>query len=411
MNILVLNPGSASLKFEIIDADPSSTALVRAKLLSGSVEVIGKDAKLYINRGRERVEAGKMPVQDHGEASGRVLAWINGGNASAHGIRSLKDIEAAGHRVVHGGEYYAEPVEIDDDVLRTIESLEDLAPLHNRPALSVIRATRAALGRNVHLIAVFDTAFHRTIPDRARYYAIPWELTERYRIHRYGFHGISHNYLMLRYAELTATPVHQTNIVTLHLEGGSSATAIMHGKSVDTSMGFTPLEGLMMGTRSGDIDPAVIPFLARKEHVDAAEIEELLNRKSGLLGVSGCSEDTRVLVKQPPGDTRTLLALDMFAYRVRKYIGAYLAAMGSATAIVFSGGIGENTPDVRAAICNGLERLGVAFDPERNAVTADQEGRISRDDSPIQALVIPSEEGLMIAHEVLRCLVVSGATQ
>jgi len=412
MNILVFNPGSASLKFEIIDGDPSSDRIPQQKLLSGVIEVIGQKAttpKLFIKRDGRPVEITTVDAKDHGDAAREVLAWIDSGNAAAHGVRVRNDIEVVGIRVVHGGEHYSEPVEINADVIRTIEELEVLAPLHNRSALSVIREIRRTLGSSVRFFAVFDTAFHRTIPDRARYYAIPWELTERYHIHRYGFHGISHNYLMLRYAELTGTPADQVNIITLHLEGGSSATAIVRGQSIDTTMGFTPLEGLMMGTRSGDLDPALIPFLARKEAVDAAAVEELLNRKSGLLGVSGCSQDTRVLVKRPPEDKRSRLALEMFAYRVRKYIGAFLAASGNTAAIVFGGGIGENTPEVRAAVCNGLERLGVVFDGERNTLTIDREGRISSDDSPIQVIVIPTEEGLMIAHQVLRSVAMAGA--
>jgi acetate kinase len=253
------------------------------------------------------------------------------------------------------------------------------------------------------LIAVFDTAFHRTIPDHARLYPIPWELTKRHGIQRYGFHGISHRYLMLRYAELTGTPLEQTRIITLHLEGGSSATAIVGGKSVDTSMGFTPLEGLMMGTRSGDIDPALTTFLARKENVSLVVVEEWLNKKSGLLGVSGRSQDTRELVRLQARHERSRLALDIFAYRVRKYIGAFLAAMGGASAIVFGGGIGENTPDVRRRICEGFDWFGLEFDPDRNLTIINSEGQITRDGSRLHAFVIPTEEGLMIAHEALIC--------
>lgn len=218
-----------------------------------------------------------------------------------------------------------------------------------------------------------------------------------------GSTGISHNYLLLRYAELTATPVERTNIISLHLEGGSSATAVVGGKSIDTSMGFTPLEGLVMGTRSGDVDPALVAFLAQQEKVDASVVEGWLNKKSGLLGVSGRSQDTRVLVPHAGEDERTELALDIFAYRVRKYIGAYLAATGGVAAVVFGGGIGENTPDVRRRICEGLEWLGLNFDPERNAATVDREGQITRNGSRVHAYVIPTKEALMIAHEALRC--------
>jgi acetate kinase len=266
-----------------------------------------------------------------------------------------------------------------------------------------VRATRARMGDRIPGIAVFDTGFHHSLPDRARLYAIPWELTCRHQIRRYGFHGISHKYLLLRYAELTKTPVDQTRIITLHLEGGSSATAIVGGRSIDTSMGFTPLEGLVMGTRSGDIDPALVTYLAEKESVSSATVEEWLNKKSGMLGVSGESQDTRVLVKSAAENKRADLALEIFSYRVRKYIGAYLAATGGVAAIVFGGGIGENTPDVRRRICEGLDWFGLEFDEAKNNATIDRVGRITRDGSRIHAYVIPTDEGLMIAHEALLC--------
>lgn len=398
MNILVFNPGSASLKFEIVAANSANNQMSRNHVLAGVVEPIGEKAKLY--SGRNHVFQQDLPVRDYGDAARNILEWI----AEKRNLT----FEAVGHRVVHGGDRYSGPVAIDDEVIHAIEQIEDLAPLHNRAALSVIRATREKLGDRIPAVAVFDNAFHRTIPDCACYYAIPWDLTVRYGIRRFGFHGISHQYLLLRYAELTGAPLDEVNIITLHLEGGSSAAAIRGGKSIDTSMGFTPLEGLMMGTRSGDLDPALVSFLARKENTDAGTIEDWLNKRSGLLGVSGCSQDTRILVQQPAEDTRSALALDMFAYRVRKYIGAYLAAMGGAEAIVFGGGIGENTPEVRRRICEGLDRLGIAFDAGRNAATVDREGPISRDDSTIRVMVIPTEEGLMIAREVSQYLKPAG---
>jgi acetate kinase len=403
INVLVFNPGSNSLKFEIITCSSPEDKLVRGeKLLSGVVEPIGPRAQFSILDGRRKCEAEDFPATDHGDAAGKLLARIDSGLAAHGGIASSHDIDVVGHRVVHGGDRYSEAVLIDDGVIQEIEKLEELAPLHNANALSVIRASRA-IGTSTPQVAVFDTAFHHTIPAHAHFYAIPWELTQRHRIRRFGFHGISHKYLMLRYAEITATPLESTNIITLHLEGGSSATALVGGRSVDTSMGFTPLEGLMMGTRSGDIDPAIVGFLSRKEKLDLAAVEELLNRKSGLLGVSGVSQDTRELVPRQ-SEERIALALDMFAYRVRKYIGAYLAAAGNVSAIVFGGGIGENTPEVRRRICEGLESLGLEFDQERNQGTIDCEGRISRDESRLHTWVIPTEEGLMIAHEAFLCL-------
>jgi acetate kinase len=322
--------------------------------------------------------------------------------AASSRILSARAIHLVGHRVVHGADRYVEAAVVDDALTRGIEQLEELAPLHNVGAVSVIRAVRAALGNAIPEIAVFDTAFHRTMPDRARFYAIPWELTQRYSIKRFGFHGISHNYLTLRYAELTGTPLEQTNIITLHLEGGSSAAVVIGGRCVDTSMGFTPLEGLMMSTRSGDIDPTLVGFLARKENIEVGDVEKLLNKKSGLLGVSGRSEDTRELVAHQ-SEERVNLALEMFAYRVRKCIGSYLAAAGKISAIVFAGGIGENTPEVRRRICEGLEWFGLDLDTDRNLGTIDCEGRITRDGSRLHAFVIPTEEGLMIAHQALLC--------
>jgi acetate kinase len=402
VNVLVFNPGSSSLKFEVIAADPPIPHLVRGrKIVSGVIEPIGGPAKLFLFDKRKAIPQEEVSAPEHGHAAELVLSWIDSRRMSSHGIGSTKDLDVVAYRVVHGGEFYSDPVRIDDEVIATIEGLEDLAPLHNAGSVSVIRAGHRKLGSAIPSIAVFDTGFHRTIPERARFYAIPWELTLRHGIRRYGFHGISHNYLLLRYAELTGTPQEETNIVTLHLEGGSSATAVAGGRSIDTSMGFTPLEGLVMGTRCGDLDPAIVAFLARKEGVSVETVEGWLNKESGLLGISGRSQDTRVLVEHVASDRRTRLALDIFSYRVRKYVGAYLAAIGKATAVVFGGGISENTPYVRQRICEGLEWFGLQFDPDRNAAVIDREGLISRDDSRLHAFVIPSEEGLMIAHQAL----------
>ena len=411
MNILVLNPGSASLKFDIVGDQTAEGGLVGGrKLVSGVVEPIGGPANLSLILNRKTQPYEDIVASDHGTAARRVLTLIDSGTMSAYGIGGTQDLGAVGFRVVHGGERYQGPVRIDDNVISAIEELEDIAPLHNVGSVSVIRATRSALPREIALVAVFDTSFHQTIPEPARLYAIPWELAKRHNIRRYGFHGISHNYLLLRYCELTTTPAQNADIISLHLEGGSSATAIKGGRSIDTSMGFTPLEGLVMGTRSGDLDPAIVSFLARKENVDASAVEAWLNRESGLLGISGISQDTRVLVKHAAGDARAKLALDIFAYRVKKYIGAYLAAMGGAAAVVFGGGISENTPDVRRQICEGLQCFGIELDLDRNNAVIDREGVISRDGSHLPLWVIPSEEGLMIAHETMRCCVEQGVS-
>jgi acetate kinase len=403
VNILVFNPGSSSLKFEIIACEPpTKDAVSGKKLLSGVVEPIDSNGKLSWNSDGSKSGQIDLPVKDHGEAAREVLRRIDSGALVTQSVSRIKDFQIIGHRVVHGGDGFTHPALVDDEVISRIEKLKELAPLHNEAALAVIKATQSVVGRQIPSIAVFDTAFHRTIPERARIYGIPWDLTVRHRIGRNGFHGISHNYLLLRYAQLTRTLIEQVKIISLHLEGGASATAIVGGKSIDTSMGFTPLEGLMMGTRSGDLDPAIVGYLARKENVGIATVEEWLNKKSGLLGISGSSQDTRILVKQAATDDRSRLALDVFVYRVRKYIGAYLAAMDGAAAIVFGGGIGENTPVVRRQICEGLRWFGLDFDDERNQKTIDQEGQITRDGSRLHAFVIPTEEGLMIAHETLR---------
>jgi acetate kinase len=395
MKVLILNPGSASLRFAVILADPPGGDQVRGQeLISGVMEPIGDQARFKVHDGKGKILRDEdVPVKDHAEASSQIFTRMQWTPA---------DFDLMALRVVQGGDLFHEPVGIDSQVLSSIEALEDLAPLHNASSLAVFRAFQTALRGKVPAVAIFDSSFHRTIPPIAYTYAIPYELAVKYSIRRYGFHGISHHYLMLRYAEMTGTPVSKTNIITLHLGGGCSAAAIQNGQSIDTSMGFTPLEGLVMGTRSGDIDPAIVGFLMRKENVSVEEIERRLNKSSGLLGISGISQDTRVLAKQAPAEERAQLALDVFSYHARKYIGAYLAAMGGAAAVVFSAGIGENTPSVREKICQGLEGLGLQLDLARNAATIDREGRISREGSRLDAYVIPTDEGRMMAHLALQ---------
>lgn len=370
MKVLVLNPGSSSLRYAVISADPPADDQVRGQeLLSGVAE----------------------PITDHAAAAAQLFARMKWTSA---------DFDLMALRVVQGGDLYHQPVRIDDQVLKGLEALEDLAPLHNASSIAVFRAFREALGTPA--VAIFDSSFHRTIPPVAYTYAIPHELAARHKIRRYGFHGISHHYLMLRYAELTGTPVARTSIITLHLGGGCSATAIRNGESVDTSMGFTPLEGLAMGTRSGDLDPALVGFLARRENVSADTVEGWLNTKSGMLGISGISQDMRILTERAGADPRARLALEIFCYRARKYVGAYLAALGGATAVVFSGGIGEGSPAIRQGICEGLEHLGLELDPERNRELPRGGGRITREGSRLEGYVIPTDEGLMMAHLALR---------
>jgi acetate kinase len=321
------------------------------------------------------------------------------------GISALGQIEAVGHRVVHGGEHFTRSVLIDAEVLRRLDESIDLAPLHNPHNLSGIRAAQAALGSGVPQVASFDTAFHHTLPEIAYLYAIPYQFYRRYQVRRYGFHGTSHRYVAHRYRQLTGRTREQTNLVTLHLGNGCSACAIKGGRSVDTSMGFTPLEGLVMGTRSGDLDPAILDYLAAKEGLSLSQVEGVLNKSSGLLGISGLTADMRELLAEGAEheDRRARLAVALFCYRVRKYIGAYLAALDGADAIVFAGGIGENAAQVRADICAGLGWLGARLDPGANTATVGgREGRIDAEGSRLEVWVIPTDEELLIARDAYR---------
>jgi acetate kinase len=316
-------------------------------------------------------------------------------------------VHAVGHRVVHGGERFTHSVLITEDVLRGIKDCIDLAPLHNPANIKGIVAAREVFGAGLPQVAVFDTAFHQSLPERAFLYALPYQFYRRHRIRRYGFHGTSHRYVAYRYRQLRGIAREETNIITLHLGNGCSAAAIKGGDSVDTSMGLTPLEGLVMGTRSGDIDPAIVDFVSAKEGLSPQEVETLLNKQSGLIGISGLTNDMRELLAEASenNDRRARLAIEIFCYRARKYIGSYLAAMGGADAIVFTGGIGENSAEVRALICDGLQWLGLDLDEERNlAHTQGHEGLISREASRLSAYVIPTDEELLIARDTVRCV-------
>ena len=398
MNVLAVNCGSSTLKFQLIEMEGART------LARGIIERISGPAAIEFSAEGGQVLQEAAPVADHGEATRRVIEWLG-----RVGFASQKGIDAAGHRVVHGGDRFMEPTLIDDKVVEAIESLGELAPLHNGPSLSAIRTARVALGPNVPMVATFDTTFHRVMPERASRYAIPVDLAKRHRIQRYGFHGLAHRYMTERYAEVTSTPVERTKLITLQLGAGCSATAVEGGRSVDTSMGFTPLEGLIMGTRSGDVDPSLAGFLARKEGVPIEEAEGWLNTQSGLLGVSGRSPDMRVLLEaEARGDARAALAVEMFCYRARKYIGAYLAVLGGADAIVFGGGIGENAPQVRSRICDGMEWYGLILDEDRNKAAVGQEAQISSDGSRLRVYVIPVDEASIIGRDTLSCLSRSG---
>jgi acetate kinase len=388
MRILVLNCGSSSIKFRLFDVSVGDQAPRR--LAGGILERVGAEATLTAAVEGGASERGRVDAADHGAGVERVLAWLE----SAGGPRP----DAVGHRVVHGGARFTRPVVIDDDVIATIEALDELAPLHNAPSLAGIRGGRAMLGDGTPMVAVFDTSFHATLPEAAARYALPWELAERHGIRRFGFHGTSYRSLVERHAALTGAPSGASRIVALHLGNGCSAAAIRGGRSVETSMGFTPLEGLVMGTRAGDLDPALVPYLAAREGVSADEVARWLNERAGLLGVSGLSHDMRDLLARERHDPRARLAVEMFCHRARKYVGAYLAVLGGADAVVFTGGIGEHAAPVRERICAGFAWCGLVLDPARNA-SLTGEGRISADDARIAVFVVRADEEVVIAGD------------
>jgi len=404
MTVLVLNCGSATIKFQVIAIEERTHR--EARLARGMVDGLGPEALVIFEGAGGAAHRAVASVRNHRAAVEHILGWICSPASGLPDITKPDDVEAVGHRVVHGGSRFAQSTLVDDDVLAALEALEELAPLHNPPAVSGIRASREILGPKTPMVAVFDTAFHHTIPEHAHSYAIPHEMARRYGLRRYGFHGTSHRYVAERYAEISGTPRDQVNIITLHLGNGASATAIKGGRSVDTSMGFTPLEGLVMGTRSGDLDPAILEVLSQREGLSVEQVLTMLNTASGLLGLSRLSADMRTLLEAAagPDGRQARLAIDVFCYRARKYIGAYLAALGGADAIVFTGGIGENAPSIRAQICAGLEWCGLTLDPARNEVAVGHEGCIGADGSRLQAWVIPTDEELLIARDTVRCL-------
>jgi len=407
MNVLVLNSGSASLKFQIIATDVDLIHKdADERLLRGEVERIGGEAIVTVQKSDGLKQKFTASLRDIPAALNFVIRWIASDQAGVPQIRTVGDIHAVGHRVVHGGERFTESAIITNEVLQGIENCIDLAPLHNPNNVKGILAVREVFGRELPQVAVFDTAFHHALPDHAYLYAIPYHLYLRYRIRRYGFHGTSYRYVSYRYRRLRNLTFLQTNIIALHLGNGCSAAAIRGGYSVDTSMGMTPLEGLVMGTRSGDIDPAILGFVGGKEGLSLDEVETLLNKQSGLLGISGLTNDMRVLEGEfkDHDDRRARLAIEIFCYRARKYIGAFLAAMGGADAIVFTGGIGENSSAVRARICEGLAWAGLTLDDDKNKKAIGCESVISGEDSRLAAYVIPTDEELLIARDTVRCV-------
>lgn len=396
MKVLVINCGSSSLKYQLIDMTDERV------LAKGLVERIGIEGSVLKHEieGRDKVVI-QQPMENHKVALSLVLnALVD----EKHGaIKDMSEIAAVGHRVVHGGEKFSGSVIINDEVIKALEECIDLAPLHNPPNLMGINACKELMP-NVPMVGVFDTAFHQTMPKSSYIYPLPYELYEKYGIRKYGFHGTSHRYVSQRAAEILGQDIKNLKIVTCHLGNGASLAAISGGKSVDTSMGFTPLEGLAMGTRSGDIDPAIVTFIMEKENLNIEGMNNLLNKKSGVLGISGVSSDFRdIEAAAKEGNERAQLALDKFNIRVKKYIAAYAAVMGGVDAVVFTAGLGENSPSNREAICKGLEFMGIQIDPVKNNVRG-KETIISTDDSKVKVLVVPTNEELMIARDTQELL-------
>ena len=389
--VLVLNSGSSSIKFELFEM-PAEKREAR-----GLLEKIGEEASKLTYTFGETKKVIDQKVADHGEGLRLIINALT--DKTNGGLKDISEIGAVGHRVVHGGEAFSETVLIDDKVQKAVEDHIQLAPLHNPPNLLGIKVARELLPK-VPQVAVFDTAFHQTMPKAAYTYAVPYELYDELRIRRYGFHGTSHRYVAARAAKMLGRKLEETNLITAHLGNGASMAAIENGKSIDTTMGLTPLEGLIMGTRCGDIDPAIIPFLSRVKDMNVADVDKLLNKKSGLLGISGKSNDMRAVAEAAAaGDERAALAVDMYCYRIKKYVGAYTAAIGNVHALVFTAGVGENSDVVRERVTANLGALGYKLDVEKNKDARGKEIDVATSDSPIRILVIPTNEELMIAQD------------
>jgi acetate kinase len=392
MNILVINAGSSSLKYQLYNMKNEDV------LAKGRVERIGMDSSILTHEVENQPEMREVSeILDHTTAIKKVLDMLTHRKFGV--LRNIQDIQAVGHRVVHGGESFSRSVLVDQSVKLEIRKLFDLAPLHNPAHMMGIAAVEANLP-DVPQAVVFDTAFHQTMPPSSYLYAIPTVLYRKHQIRRYGFHGTSHDYVSKRTAEFLGKPLDDLKLITCHIGNGASCAAILHGKSYDTSMGMTPLEGLMMGTRSGDLDPAVVPFTINKEDLTLNEVNSMLNKHSGLLAISGISSDMREIVEaMNEGNDKAKLAFEMYAYRIRKYIGAYIAAMDGVDAIVFTAGVGENSDVLRKEVCKGLTFFGVHVDDDRNAVRSPEPRRITTDESTVSVLVVPTNEELLIARD------------
>lgn len=393
MNVLVINCGSSSLKFQLINSESE------AVLAKGLCERIGIDGRLTYQPAGGEKEVNDLAMPTHTEAIQFVINALT--NDKTGVVKSLDEIGAVGHRLVHGGEKFASSVVITDEVKKAVEECNDLAPLHNPANLIGVNACQELMP-NTPMVAVFDTAFHQTMPEKAYMYGLPYEYYEKYKVRRYGFHGTSHSFVSKRVAEIAGVPYDQTKTIVCHLGNGASVSAVLNGKSVDTSMGLTPLEGLVMGTRSGDIDPAILEFIAKKEDLDISGLMNMLNKKSGVFGLSnGVSSDFRDLAAAAAkGQKPAQIALEVFAYRVAKYIGAYTAAMNGVDNIVFTAGIGENDAQMREDICEYLGFLGITIDKEANAKRG-EEIIISTPDSKVKVFVVPTNEELAIARETV----------
>ena len=391
MNVLVLNAGSSSLKYQLINVETHEV------LAKGICECVGSAEAFHKHGIDENEVVIDTPMPDHNAAMALVLEALTSGPTKA--IDSLDDIDAVGHRVVQGGKYFDRSVLIDDDVVAKIDELAELAPLHNKAALMGIEACREQMPGKP-MVAVFDTSFFQTIPPKAYMYPLPYELYEKHAIRKYGAHGTSHRYIAERAAAFMDEPLEDLKLITCHLGNGCSISAIDHGVAVDTSMGLTPLDGLMMGTRCGAIDPAIVPFIMEKENLTAAEVNDLMNKKSGLLGISGISNDLRsVRQASEEGDERAQLAYDMYSNSAKKYIGQYIAVMGGVDAIVLTAGVGENCDKMRRMIFAGLQPLGIKIDLEKNRAGLRGEREISTDDSEVRIVIIPTDEEYMIARD------------
>lgn len=408
MNILVLNCGSSSVKFQIIETDLDLIAQDADKRLAkGIIERVGSHALITLQAEGQSPKKQDTPLRNHREALDLILRWIISADSEIDTIRSISDIHALGHRVVHGGEQLNKSVRIDRGVIEKIEDCIELAPLHNPANLRGIRGAIELFGEVVPQVAVFDTAFHSTMPPASYLYGVPYQLYRRHKVRRYGFHGTSHRYVAYRYRKLKEIEPENVKIITLHLGNGCSACAIDKGASVNTSMGFTPLEGLLMGTRSGDLDNSIIEFLNHKEGMSIQEVMTLLNKQSGLLGLSGLTSDMRELLQEAAenDDRRANLAIEIYCKRVQGYVGRYFVELGGADAVVFTGGVGENSAEIRRRICEGLHCIGLHFDYAANeAIHNGRSGLISTEESPLKAYVFPTNEELLIARDTVRVI-------